>query len=219
MFAWALAALFLIGSAAPWPQLADAGPHVLDVPYRSQLDGTPYALANCGPTALSMALAYYGIDASTWDLRVRAMQAQHSWVTDDGGYSDRYGVFVYNLASVAEQFGMHADGLWARDGARIDHYHQWHASELRHEVQANHPVIVEVEYRALPGNRGTRALDDHYIVVLGTVEGDFVYNDPLGTSEGGQDQRVSEADLLAAMSAATAPRAGFAVVKPRAQLP
>ena len=31
--------------------------HVFDVPYRNQLDGSPYALANCGPTALSMAIA------------------------------------------------------------------------------------------------------------------------------------------------------------------
>src|SRR5205814_9519215 len=38
--------------------------YVLPLPYRSQLDGSPYAGANCGPTALSMVLAYYGIDAS-----------------------------------------------------------------------------------------------------------------------------------------------------------
>jgi hypothetical protein len=69
---------------------------VLDVPYRNQLDGSAYALSNCGPTSLSMALAYYGIDVSPWDLRVRAMQAQQSWVDDEGGYSDHYGVFVYS---------------------------------------------------------------------------------------------------------------------------
>ena len=89
---------------------------VLHVPYRSQLDGSAYAQANCGPAALAMVLAYYGIDDSLWSLRVQAMQAQHSWVDDDGGYSDGYGVFVYNLAAVGESLGLRADGLWQREG-------------------------------------------------------------------------------------------------------
>ena len=81
MLGWALlVGAFLFGGTGDT--------HVLNVPYRNQLDGSPYALANCGPTALSMAFAYYGIDASPWDLRVRSMKVQHSWVTDEGGYSD-----------------------------------------------------------------------------------------------------------------------------------
>ncbi len=103
MLAWVVIAATLFG---PGPAPADV--HVLDVPYRNQLDGSAYAMANCGPTSLAMVLAYYGIDASPWDLRVKAMQIQHSWVGDDGGYSDGYGVFVYNLASVAETMGVHA---------------------------------------------------------------------------------------------------------------
>ena len=89
--------LFLLGTLLLL-RPAPAERHVLDVPYRNQLDGSRYALANCGPTALSMSLAYYGVDASPWDLRVRSMRTQHSWVDDEGGYSDDYGVFVYNLA-------------------------------------------------------------------------------------------------------------------------
>src|SRR5215216_502581 len=54
-----------------------ADEHVLQLPYRSQLDGSPYAGANCGPTSLSMMLAYYGIEASPWELRVKSMKAQH----------------------------------------------------------------------------------------------------------------------------------------------
>lgn len=189
--------------------------HVLDVPYRSQLDGSPYALANCGPTSLSMAMAFYGLDASPWELRVAAMKAQHSWITDEGGYSDRYGVFIYNLAAAAERFGMHADGLWSRDGARTDRLHQWQSGELRREIQADHPVIVEVRYRALPAHAGSRAVDDHYIVVHGTVGSDFVYSDPLAGGGSGSDEQISEADLITAMRAADAPMAAFAVVKPR----
>ncbi len=190
--------------------------HVLDVPYRNQLDGSPYALANCGPTSLSMALAYYGIDASVWDLRVRSMEAQHSWWGDPGGYSDRYGVFIYNLATVAESFGVHADGLWARDADRTDHFFQWTATELRREIEAGHPVIVQVSYRALPAHAGAQALDDHFVVVRGTIGDDFVYSDPLGIGASGPDEQISASDLVVAMGASSAPGAGFAVVEPKA---
>jgi Peptidase_C39 like family len=208
MLGWiALAAGLLLSSGT------DA--HVLDVPYRNQLDGSPYALANCGPTSLSMAMAYYGIDLSPWDLRVASMKAQHSWVTDEGGYSDRYGVFIYNLANAAERFGLHADGLWSRDGARTDRLHQWQPNELRRAIQADHPVIVEVGYRALPAHAASRATDDHFILVRGTVGADFVYSDPLGVGDSGPEQHISEADLSVAMAAAEAPRAAFALVKPK----
>jgi len=206
VWAWLFGTLLLAGG----PDV-----HVLDVPYRNQLDGSTYALANCGPASLAMALAYYGIDASAWDLRVRAMKEQHSWITDEGGYSDRYGVYVFHLATVAEQLGLHANGLWTREGGRVDALHMWRASELRREVQNDHPVIVEVEYRALPGRSGSSAIDDHYIVVHGTLGSDFVYSDPLGVAGHGPMEQISEQDLLQAMSQSTAPQAGFAVVKPR----
>lgn len=208
MLGWGVLAAVLVLSS-----VGDA--HVLNLPYRNQLDGSAYALANCGPTSLSMALAFYGIDASPWDLRVESMKAQHSWVTDDGGYSDRYGVFIYNLASVAEQFGVHADGLWSRDGARTDRLHRWQPDELRREIAADRPVLVEVEYRALPAHAASRALDDHYIVLRGTVGADFVYSDPLGVADDAPYEEISEADLSAAMAASAAPSAGFALVKPR----
>ena len=209
MLAWLVLASTFWFSATP---SSDA--HVLDVPYRNQLDGSPYALANCGPAALAMAAAYYGVDASSWDLRVAAMQAQHSWVTDDGGYSDRYGVFIYNLATVAEELGLHANGLWDREGGHSDALHRWQAFDLRREIQANHPVIVEVEYRALPGRSGSHTTDDHFIVVDGVDGDDFVYSDPLGFGDDASDAQISERDLMMAMDAAEAARAAFAVVKP-----
>ena len=125
MLAWVLLVGALLHASGPLEA------HVLNVPYRSQLDGSAYALSNCGPTSLSMVLAYYGIDAPLWDLRVAAMQAQHSWVDDEGGYSDSYGVFVYNLASVAEVMGLRSTGLWSREGVRVDRLREWQASDLR----------------------------------------------------------------------------------------
>ena len=188
--------------------------HVLRVPYRNQLDGSPYAAANCGPAALSMLLAYYGIDATPGDLRVRSMQAQHSWVDDEGGYSDRYGVFVYNLATVGETYGLHANGLWQREGSRIDRLHEWPAADLRSQIRLGRPVLVEVRYRLLPRHSGSNAPDDHYIVVHGIVGDDFVYSDPLGRDGVGPDEVISEGDLLLAMSRADVPRVGFALVRP-----
>jgi Peptidase_C39 like family len=206
MLAW----LLLIG-ALVYP----AGPsdsHVLDVPYRSQLDGSAYALSNCGPTSLSMVLAYYGVDASPGELRTRAMQAQHSWIDDDGGYSDSYGVFVYNLASVADVMGLRSTGLWRREGIRFDRLREWQPADLRVEIEADHPVIVQVTYRALPSHSGSSALDDHFIVVHGIVGSDFVYSDPLSTDGGGSDEMISEDDLAFAMGQASTPRVGFAVL-------
>jgi uncharacterized protein YvpB len=182
---------------------------VLHVPYRSQLDGSSYAQANCGPTALAMVLAYYGIDDSLWSLRVQAMQAQHSWVDDDGGYSDGYGVFVYNLAAVGESAGLRAEGLWRREGNKPDRLREWHASDLRRQIEAGRPVIVQVQFRLLPGNQSSRFDEDHFIVVHGTIGSDFVYSDPLR----GSALTIRETDLLRAMDAAETPRVGFALVK------
>jgi Peptidase_C39 like family len=189
--------------------LGGADERVLAIPYRSQLDGSPYAQANCGPAALGMALAYYGIDASLWDLRVRAMMAQHSWVDDDGGYSDRYGVFVYNLATVAESFGLRANGLWQREANRVDRLREWQAIDLRRQIDAGRPVIVQTRYQLLPGRRASAATEDHYIVVHGVTGDGFVYSDPIN----GPDERIAEAELLDAMAGASSPRVGFAVVK------
>jgi Peptidase_C39 like family len=197
----------LLVGASIWLGVSDE--RMLSVPYRSQLDGSAYARANCGPTALSMVLAYYGIDASLWDLRVRSMQAQHSWVDDDGGYSDRYGVFVYNLASAGESFGMRADGLWLREGNHVDRLRAWQAGDLRKEIDSGRPVIVQVLYRELPGNARSRYYDDHYIVVHGLIGRDFVYSDPLD----GPEQLISEVDLLRAMNDSSSPLTGFALVK------
>jgi hypothetical protein len=188
--------------------------HVLRVPYRTQLDGSPYAAANCGPTALSMLLAYYDIDASPGDLRIKAMQAQHSWIDDEGGYSDRYGVFVYNLATVAEEFGVHANGLWIRESShKVDRLREWRVEDVRRQVLVDRPVILEVRYRALPAHLGVRAAADHYIVVHGVNGDGFVYSDPLSRDDEGANLEISADDLERAMSEAEIPNVGFAGVK------
>ena len=109
--------------------------------------------------------------------------------------------------------GLRVDGLWAREGGRVDRLHQWQPTDLRRAIQADHPVIVQVGYRALPMHSASTTLDDHYIVVHGTVDGDFVYSDPIAVGGGGQGMQISEHDLIAAMGQASTPRAGFALAK------
>jgi len=186
-----------------------ADEHVLQLPYRSQLDGSPYAGANCGPTSLSMMLAYYGIEASPWELRVKSMKAQHSWVDDEGGYSDRYGVFVYNLATVGEGYGLRSEGLWRHEARHIDVPREWQARDLRQQIRLNRPVIVQVLYRALPSASGSAYVEDHFIVVHGLIGDDFVYSDPLD----GPEQVASERALLRAMELASSSRSGFTLVR------
>jgi hypothetical protein len=184
---------------------------LFDLPFRSQLDGAPYALSNCGPTALGMALAYYGVDASTWELRVHAMRVQHSWVDDEGGYSDRYGVFIYNLGAVAERYGLHALGLWRYEAGHVDRLREWQPADLRRELGLGRPVIVQVAYRALPSHRGSHATDDHYIVLHGFFGDDFVYSDPMGADDSAAALTISTVDLMWAMGRAETPRVGFAL--------
>ena len=190
---------------------------VLDIPYRSQLNGTRYAQANCGPASLEMVLAYYGTDASLWDVRVRAMQAQGSWTDSEGGYSDSYGVFVHYLASTAETYGLRVEGLWNKEAGHIDSLHQWQAGDLRRVLRAGHPAIVETGYRWLPGREASRTTVDHYIVVHGLVGDQFVYSDPMDRQGGGPNLLISERDLLQAMAHARQPQAGFALYRPQAR--
>lgn len=199
-----------IMTLAPVQATGGPGGTVLEVPYRSQLDGSAYQTANCGPTSVAMAMAYFGVDVPLWDLRVRAMIEQGSWVDDEGGYSDDYGVFIHHLSSVVESYGLRTQGLWTREGARIDRLRRWSAEDLRRSIQANQPVVVQVRYRGLPESAGSYT-GDHYILVHGFAGDAFVYSDPLDRDGGGPEISVSAEDLLAAMDGASVPRSAFAV--------
>jgi uncharacterized protein YvpB len=184
---------------------------LLDVPYRSQLDGSPDATANCGPTTVAMLLAFHGIDASPWEVRVRAMQAQDSWVDSEGGYSDDYGVFIHHLATVVEGYGLRTEGLWHREGFRIDRLREWQPADVRNALREGHPVVVQVRYQSLPQRSEAPYSGDHYIVVHGAGAGEFVYSDPYDRRGGGPGQIMTEEELARAMSEASIPRAAFAV--------
>jgi LysM repeat protein len=159
-------------------------------PYRSQLDGSPYAEANCGPTALGMALDALGVSVPPRQLRGEALDAQHM-------YGNGVGTLITALAAVAEEHGLQAVDLRDEDGS----IKRWSLDDLRAHVRQGQPVIVQVRYRLLPGRGGAYYFGDHYILVTGIVGDGFLYNDPIDVDGVGWDRVISGATLRAAMNA------------------
>ncbi len=181
-----------------------ASPGKVVVPWRTQLDGSVYAGSNCGPASLGMVLDGFGIDKSTYDLRYRSHTYQGTW----GSHT---GTALENLARVAEDFGVSTRGLY--DGRR---FHAWTIAELREELRQGHPLIILVKYRLLPGHLGSRAADDHYIVLWDLDGDDFVYNDPAFTrGRDGYARTISARMLEQATSSAIIPHQAVAFLPPK----
>jgi hypothetical protein len=168
----------------------------LRVPYRTQLDGSEYQEANCGPTALGMALEAFGMDLAAPDLRHQVLDAENFDPDDDDA-----GSFIWALARVAEGHGVRTRGLYDGDG----NLHHWTTDEIRDSVRQGQPVIVQVVYRGLPGREGSAYYGDHYIVVTGLLGDNFLYNDPIGGAPAreapGYDRVITPAQLQRAMRA------------------
>ncbi len=196
-------------------QLPDAYPQVtkadvrLPLQYRTQLDGSSYAEANCGPTSLGMAMSVFGIAQPLGDLRQQVMVAQGMSPDneDDGSY-------VWALARVAESYGLRAVDVYEPDGQTL---HRWTVNEVRQQVKQRRPVILQARYRALPGHEDIAYYGDHFIVVTGVVGDSFLYNDPIPSSgskaKPGWDRIMSAQRLARAMNASDQEYAfsGFAV--------
>lgn len=176
------------------------GPKIqLAVPYRSQLDGTPYASANCGPASVAMVLAAFGIERQTHDLRLRANRLQGTWGYDDG-------IAIEHLATIVHEHGLKAYGLWNGEAFR-----RWTLEDARAELRAGRPVIPQVWYRALPGRWNSRYQYDHYIVLVGIVGEDFLYHDPIDHDQPGAYRRISAEQLTKAWRSSDVPWGAFAV--------
>jgi LysM repeat protein len=174
-------------------------------PYRSQLDGSAYAAANCGPTAIGMALNAFGVDIPPAELRSETLSHQHMW-------GNGMGTLITALADTVQEHGLAALQLHDEDGA----IHRWTTDEIRDQVSAHHPVVVQVRYRNLPGRGGAYYFGDHYITITGVVDGGFLYNDPIDHDGLGWDRVISDDRLAAAMDAADRRyvQAAFAVGPP-----
>lgn len=175
----------------------------INVPYRTQLDGSAYAGSNCGPTALGMALEAFGLNEPAPDLRYEVLRSE-TFDEDD----DEAGSYIWALARVAESKGLVARGLYEDDGQTL---HRWSADEVRAAVRSGRPVILQVVYRGLPERQDSGYYGDHYVVVTGLLGDDFLYNDPIGGPGAheapGYDRLMTTAELSRAMRASDAPYA------------
>jgi len=169
---------------------ADTGPEVVrvEVPYHSQLDGTPWASANCGPTTLEMALGAFGVQVPSTVLRQQALDTQGMWGDDAGTLLDA-------LAEVASSYGLQPTGLF--QGPTLK---RWTIADLTKELDAGHPVVVQVRFQALPERRTSPYTGDHYIVLTGLVGDRFLYNDAVDSDGVGYDRIMSAESLRLAMA-------------------
>jgi hypothetical protein len=173
----------------------------LDVPYRTQLDGSISSTANCGPTSVGMALEAYGIFAPT--NRLRALALQHM-----GIYDPWTGTTLESLQYAAEWYGL--DGMDLHENGR---YRRWTLDDVRRHLRAGHPVIPQLRYRMMPGREWFGVYYDHYVVITGMVGDDFIYNDPIALD--GRGERVMSGQaLMRAWLASDHPGAGVALGHP-----
>jgi hypothetical protein len=176
----------------------------LAVPWRTQLDGSRFAGANCGPASLAMILEAFGLQQSVHDLRYRSHSYQGTWGSSTG-------TALEHLARVSEDFGVPTRGLY--DGRR---FRSWSIAELREEVRQGHAVMILVKYHILPGHQGSGVGYDHYIVLWDLDGDDFVYNDPAFTrARDGYARRISPGTLERATRSAIIPGQAVAFLPPK----
>ncbi len=167
---------------------------VLAVPLRSQLDGTVYAEANCGPASLAMVLEAYGLRPTVPELRALANRLQGTTAPDTG-------VWPEVLARIAAAYGFQVTGPRP----------SWTPDEVRAALDRHEPVITIVKYRELPSNGASIATTDHYIVLTGYQGDRFFYNDPAFADEAGFGRVLTESELRRAWAGAAAPGIALAI--------
>jgi hypothetical protein len=184
-----------------YPANTEASALRIPVPYRTQLDDTPWAGANCGPTALSMGLEYLGRTVSSGRVRRVVLDAQNLWGDDSG-------VYIWALAAAADRYGMRALDLFT-DGVQ----RRWSTDDVRQHLERGRPVILQVAYRALPARETALYGGDHYIIVTGLVGDGYLYHDPIDSDGVGYDRYMTTAELERAMEATDRryAQAGFAL--------
>jgi Peptidase_C39 like family len=184
----------LKGGPEPWIKL----------PYHSQMDGTPWSLANCGPTTIGMVLEGFGFQVTPVTLRQEALALQQNEDCNDCG------VYIQNLAEVVSRRGLKVNNL--RD-ADPEAFHRWTLDEIRAELQAGRPVVPQVFYRKLPGRATSAYYGDHFVVLTGLLDDRIVFNDPIDVEGPGYSRLITPQALDQAMAGADYPYAAFSVTR------
>lgn len=174
-----LVAMALVGGLVYTAQAED---DILQVPWRTQFDGTTYASSNCGPAALGMAMAYFDEWWSSAGIRRDVNNYLGYWGLDGGSTWEA-------MAYAAQKRGFYTLGLYDDEGL----YYVWTIDDLMYQVRKGRPVLLLVRYQYLPGHEGEKWWGDHYIVFLGLdADGNVVYHD----STGGPYMVMSQKKLL-----------------------
>jgi Peptidase_C39 like family len=192
------------GSLVPWGAvLGSAGDEArLAVPYRSQLDGSRFAVTNCGPSSVGMALEAFGVFASTDDLRYLANRLQGTWSANEG-------VKIEVLHAMVERYDLRGLDLERPEGG----FRRWTIEDVQRHLRAGHPVIPQLRYRLLPGHERELVGWDHYVVLTGFSGDTIYYHDSARLGPYGSHQAISADALVRAWSASDYPFAAFAIAK------
>jgi hypothetical protein len=168
----------------------------LIVPFRTQKDGGPWQVSNCGPATLGMLLDAIGPPGqATDDLRFRAHTYQ-------GTVGMRTGTALEHVAHVAEDFGLSTRDLMNSDGS----FHHWNVDEVTSEVRLGHPVMPLVRLYLVPGYEGLSSRWGHYILITGIGPGGFYFSDALKTDPvAGTTSVISPAQLERAIEGSHIP--------------
>lgn len=159
-------------------------------PYRSQLDGSPYAGSNCGPATLGMLMSHYGEWWLTSGIRRDVNQYQGTTSYDSGSSWEA-------LAYAARLRGFEVVGLYDETG----NYRTWTIEDLVEQTKAGRPVMLLTRYWSLPGHGDSEWWGDHYITFQGlTPSGDVVYHDAAFPGEEGAYLVMSQERLMRAWS-------------------
>ncbi|HEY3080319.1 MAG TPA: C39 family peptidase [Chloroflexota bacterium] len=172
---------------------------LLEVPIRSQFDGSEYQDSNCGPTALAMVLDAFAVRVRTPLLRNYANRLQ-------GTTDPETGIALDFLSEIADEAGLRPLGLRRPGG-----YNAWTINQVRAEVSQGHPVITLVKMRLLPYFASSRSDADHYVVVVGLDGGSLLINDPALPADAGFRRLVTPAELEAAWKASSIPAQAVAI--------
>jgi hypothetical protein len=149
-----------------------------------------------------MALADYGIDQDTLDLRRLTHTYQGTWPAVRVGTSLQY------MAQVAEDFGLSTFGLYDDDQT----FHSWTVDDIAQQIASGRLVIPLVRFGLLPGHEDTGVRWGHYIVVYAQQSDGFLYQDPaVRPIEDGRARWISRDQLERAMAPTYPPRQALAL--------
>jgi hypothetical protein len=157
---------------------------LLDVPFRSALDGSDYADTNSGTAAVAMALEAYGFNVPTADLRALANTLTRTYDVSQPPRID-------TLVRVGEQVGLRGLGLF--QGVRFT---VWSVDNVKDRVRAGYPVLTQIRLDGPPadGELGR----ERFVLIVGIQDENLVYHDPAYPGQQGAARTMPASGLLKA---------------------